>query len=108
VVIVLSMMRRSARCTLFSFTTLFRSDERKEIGGRRQWRLGEKEARRRWVQDSIDWTRAAADALRPGGHLVVVIGDGLTPQGPIRSEEHTSELQSHENLVCRLLLDKIK
>src|SRR5690606_41883634 len=32
----------------------------------------------------------------------------VTPQGPSRSEEHTSELQSRENLVCRLLLEKKK
>src|SRR6266571_9573930 len=34
--------------------------------------------------------------------------DGTTPPAPVRSEEHTSELQSHVNLVCRLLLEKKK
>src|SRR5438270_12679825 len=35
-------------------------------------------------------------------------GDGGSPVGPVRSEEHTSELQSQSNLVCRLLLEKKK
>src|SRR5690606_40176412 len=41
-------------------------------------------------------------------HLGVVLQDEFLFEGSIRSEEHTSELQSRENLVCRLLLEKKK
>ncbi|MCA9488292.1 MAG: hypothetical protein KC621_00150 [Myxococcales bacterium] len=54
-----------------------------EIGSRRSWRKGEAEARRRWADDTIGWTRKVAAALEPGGHLVVVVGDGLTPSGAV-------------------------
>src|SRR5438132_9062143 len=77
------MIRRPPRSTLFPYTTLFRS---------RPGCLGR--SRRR--------TRA-----RPGRSR----GSGRTAghRGPAaRSEEHTSELQSHSDLVCRLLLEKKK
>src|SRR5256885_8768448 len=84
------MIRRPPRSTLFPYTTLFRSID--------------KECRppRRWAEPD----RAYHHALdEPGGadaehHKV---GDGDR-----RSEEHTSELQSPCNLVCRLLLEKKK
>src|SRR5260221_9337491 len=75
------MIRRPPRSTLFPYTTLFRSD----VGG--------------------------ALAYDPKGHRVdggrVRAGD-LRQPGVLRSEEHTSELQSHSDLVCRLLLEKKK
>src|SRR5688572_31968004 len=75
------MIRRPPRSTLFPYTTLFRS---------RLLRPVEREARR---------------PLGAGGHV--------RPRGQgggdrLRSEEHTSELQSQSNLVCRLLLEKKK
>src|SRR5256885_12259548 len=83
------MIRRPPRSTLFPYTTLFRSLERteprSELGGERF---------------------ALALAHRhhvPGGPL----HDRLHVR-PLRSEEHTSELQSPCNLVCRLLLEKKK
>src|SRR6267142_4830586 len=42
------------------------------------------------------------------GHPVILAFQVRTPEPPVRSEEHTSELQSHVNLVCRLLLEKKK
>lgn len=66
-----------------------REDERKEIGSRRSWRAGTKDARRTWAADSAAWTSAVADAMNPGAHLVIVIGDGLTPAGPIDASEIT-------------------
>src|SRR5476649_822037 len=47
----------------------------------------------------LDFVRLIADQLRAAGHREPVIADTL------RSEEHTSELQSHSDLVCRLLLE---
>src|SRR5688572_31794300 len=75
------MIRRPPRSTLFPYTTLFRSFVR---------------ARRHRI------TALRGDALL---HLVIV---GELAQFRIRSEEHTSELQSQSNLVCRLLLEKKK
>src|SRR5690242_21447399 len=75
------MIRRPPRSTLFPYTTLFRSpyDVARPDGG---WLLP------RFIGRELD--RMALQ------------------QGAMRSEEHTSELQSHVNLVCRLLLEKKK
>src|SRR5690242_21187758 len=80
------MIRRPPRSTLFPYTTLFRS------GGRRRRRL----------RDAAP--RGARAAGRPGRRP----RRGPDPVRRDRSEEHTSELQSHVNLVCRLLLEKKK
>src|SRR5690242_20947887 len=45
-------------------------------------------------------------ALRKGGVQRIYVGNVTTGEHKLRSEEHTSELQSHVNLVCRLLLEK--
>src|SRR5260221_9197052 len=84
------MIRRPPRSTLFPYTTLFRSHDPIEPEGvegreRRPRRLGE-------LQDDQAPPRLQ-HARHPGVH---------------RSEEHTSELQSHSDLVCRLLLEKKK
>src|SRR5260370_14692258 len=77
------MIRRPPRSTLFPYTTLFRS--------------------------SAD---AAIDVGLAGEELAILfapaIGDRIAHEDDTRSEEHTSELQSHLNLVCRLLLEKKK
>lgn len=72
----------------------------REIGARRSWRKGAAEARRRWVEDTHAWTARAASALRPGGHLVVVIGDGLTPAGPIDTSGPTEEAATAAGLAA--------
>src|SRR5690242_21244454 len=83
------MVRRPPRSTLFPYTTLFRSVEERidDIDD-------EQEERGRREQREHD---GAEPAHRPGAVDHV-----------LRSEEHTSELQSHVNLVCRLLLEKKK
>src|SRR2546430_9579768 len=83
------MIRRPPRSTLFPYTTLFRS-----------WDLDGGPARRRSL-----FRGDRADHLHgclPGGDQGVPLASA--PEG--RSEEHTSELQSQSNLVCRLLLEK--
>src|SRR5436190_17017358 len=75
------MIRRPPRSTLFPYTTLFRSHRRGRYGRRPRGGAPRAEEARR--------NQAAA------------------PRGR-RSEEHTSELQSHSDLVCRLLLEKKK
>src|SRR5258706_3852643 len=78
------MIRRPPRSTLFPYTTLFRSGH-----GRHFF--------------AINRLRLRCDPLEHAGH--VHVGFMLDP---VRSEEHTSELQSLTNLVCRLLLEKKK
>src|SRR2546430_6860515 len=80
------MIRRPPRSTLFPYTTLFRSIEI-EIAG---------------AKDTLA-TRQDVLILR---HEIVELRHEVMPQD--RSEEHTSELQSQSNLVCRLLLEKKK
>src|SRR5438876_6765185 len=84
------MIRRPPRSTLFPYTTLFRSP--KAAAAHR--RPGERHAH------LADVVHAALLAV----HLKQVAGGGEQ----VRSEEHTSELQSPVHLVCRLLLEKKK
>src|SRR3712207_9318183 len=88
------MIRRPPRSTLFPYTTLFRSAvfERLVVD-----RHGERRA------DLVLAAVAPADVA-----AVVVFGREPRAQVLVRSEEHTSELQSRQYLVCRLLLDKKK
>src|SRR2546430_12165039 len=92
------MIRRPPRSSLFPYTTLFRSFENP----------ANPEAHRRTTAlEILDAVGGRLDAL------VVGVGTGgtLTGVGEVlkaRSEEHTSELQSQSNLVCRLLLEKKK
>src|SRR5260370_32454998 len=82
------MIRRPPRSTLFPYTTLFRSQELWETA------LSTLEGRIKPHNFEM-W-------LRP------INCKGIDGQRILRSEEHTSELQSHLNLVCRLLLEKKK
>src|SRR5437588_4567228 len=72
------MSRRPPRSTIFPYTTLFRSRHQHVTQPPRAGRLAEQ----------------------------VVRSDAAARQRGVRSEEHTSELQSHSDLVCRLLLEK--
>src|SRR5690242_20835677 len=81
------MIRRPPRSTLFPYTTLFRSHPA---------------LRRRVVDDD------RAHLLGMRGDLVAERRPDDDVRDEVRSEEHTSELQSHVNLVCRLLLEKKK
>src|SRR2546430_4368039 len=85
------MIRRPPRSTLFPYTTLFRSVAR--------------------VETLVRAFRNAAAVLIVivAGTLVLdELGISIAPILATRSEEHTSELQSQSNLVCRLLLEKKK
>src|SRR2546426_8456773 len=89
------MIRRPPRSTLFPYTTLFRSRTVKDIQP-----SGTRRARRGWVRFQAD--RPPAELACDAEHVTVAATDVH------RSEEHTSELQSPCNLVCRLLLEKKK
>src|SRR5690348_18113705 len=88
------MIRRPPRSTLFPYTTLFRSRETLEQAHRVVHVLGR--GHRSVHQSTVD-----VDAHEPHGQRERRAVD-------VRSEEHTSELQSPVHLVCRLLLEKKK
>src|SRR5688572_32321766 len=77
------MIRRPPRSTLFPYTTLFRSRGVEYLFKKNKVTV-------------IKWSATLISPTR-----IQVAGDA-----PVRSEEHTSELQSQSNLVCRLLLEK--
>src|SRR2546430_9163214 len=83
------MIRRPPRSTLFPYTTLFRSHT---------------------VAKREFWDRSRGMSLTTGRRLLLAIVLALSSSFAVfgRSEEHTSELQSQSNLVCRLLLEKKK
>ncbi len=66
-----------------------RPHEAREIGSRRAWRAGDRAARANWLRDTEAWMGSCAHSLAPGGHLVVVIGDGRTPSGLIDARRPT-------------------
>src|SRR2546427_7073136 len=87
------MIRRPPRSTLFPYTTLFRSD------------AGRGNALAHVLVDAA----ARGIALQQLAPAVAELGARVLVHGELaRSEEHTSELQSQSNLVCRLLLEKKK
>src|SRR5690349_23873449 len=86
------MIRRPPRSTLFPYTTLFRSGND-------------------YVSARIDTEAKIVELPRPAG-VVLALTPSTNPIATVyfkvRSEEHTSELQSRRDLVCRLLLEKKK
>src|SRR3712207_7900131 len=88
------MIRRPPRSTLFPYTTLFRSSDGTE-------------------GVVLGFFVGVAGMVTVGALTIDLVGDWLDGQGRFwptfwRSEEHTSELQSRQYLVCRLLLEKKK
>src|SRR3712207_6855839 len=92
------MIRRPPRSTLFPYTTLFRSagvvlDHLHELGGRGGVHRGSRHSiKETWMPDC----------------MILVNASRMRVMRWSRSEEHTSELQSRQYLVCRLLLEKKK
>src|SRR5688572_32462266 len=97
------MLLRPPRSTLFPYTTLFRSQQR--------------DRRIRLLRQAIEFASALGCPLvifpsgpvspvMPQSCAMELLIEGL--EAVLRSEEHTSELQSQSNLVCRLLLEKKK
>src|SRR3712207_7388690 len=100
------MIRRPPRSTLFPYTTLFRSARR--FGQRHLSQLGivtRIDLAGEWLNQQIQGVMG--DTLDDDGDLdgASDVIDGVDHE---RSEEHTSELQSRQYLVCRLLLEKKK
>src|SRR3712207_8344210 len=89
------MIRRPPRSTLFPYTTLFRSFMKDMLRHAYYWRWGDPETA------DLPTSRYVDNWGRPGDAAMIALDEG-------GSEEHTSELQSRQYLVCRLLLEKKK
>src|SRR3712207_7035778 len=102
------MIRRPPRSTLFPYTTLFRSpkveDDNRFGGNRRHYDELYVSVRSLFITLRLIPVVKEATCNRLKPHLP----NELVRQGTARSEEHTSELQSRQYLVCRLLLEKKK
>src|SRR5687768_18007016 len=90
------MIRRPPRSTLFPYTTLFRSRYDPRVPG--GFGASEEMHTGRIAVFLQDWSKRDISTANVAKQL----------QGELRSEEHTSELQSRLHLVCRLLLEKKK
>src|SRR2546430_9306655 len=102
------MIRRPPRSTLFPYTTLFRSLlQQPERRGRAERLLGSEALQQieglQAEHHADKQSRQHDDDERAGPGVVDLMHQQARPA---RSEEHTSELQSQSNLVCRLLLEK--
>src|SRR3712207_8258238 len=95
------MIRRPPRSTLFPYTTLFRSYE-----AQRSYSVASAPGLEGLYELIVE--RLEDGEVSPFFHDVAEVGDTIEIRGPFRSEEHTSELQSRQYLVCRLLLEKKK
>src|SRR3712207_8747921 len=99
------MMRRPPRSTLFPYTTLFRS------GCATQHRVstvpgGDRAQQRQFKAQPVPVVQAGGEYSGTGAAAQGARGGGEQGGQPARSEEHKSELQSRQYLVCRLLLVK--
>src|SRR3712207_8870489 len=101
------MIRRPPRSTLFPYTTLFRSLVRVIVPVDQAWLLGHEDIGPP-VLGQGDPQRPSEHSFRQRYEEAVVVGHrvGQEDLGCGRSEEHTSEFQSRQYLVCRLLLEK--
>src|SRR5688572_31766380 len=90
------MLRRPSRSTLFPYTTLFRSDQSKEAYVRA----------RELIKERLSINPRDVAVLLALASCEAALGEKDKAWETFRSEEHTSELQSQSNLVCRLLLEK--
>src|SRR3712207_8054625 len=86
------MIRRPPRSTLFPYTTLFRSNHIRTDNSANT------------IVSALYWKKAVTG--EPGATFSFPTGSSVAIGGAVRSEEHTSELQSRQYLVCRLLLEQ--
>src|SRR3712207_8704381 len=93
------MIRRPPRSTLFPYTTLFRSAAGVHLGRHDVGRAGDE-------QDVVVGQAERRELRRQLGDELIGLHRLPPPLRSARSEEHTSELQSRQYLVCRLLLEK--
>src|SRR5260370_13308787 len=99
------MIRRPPRSTLFPYPTLFRSARMRAARSSEAWPLAVSDMRR-----EVRWNRLVLSRVSSRVMALEMVGWETQLKTSLfhRSEEHTSELQSHLNLVCPLLLVKKK
>src|SRR3712207_6867156 len=102
------MIRRPPRSTLFPYTTLFRSDLEDEGGVNVLGGGGDDYLLRAALDVRSRLLAVGEDARRLYDYVGAHVAPGDLGRVALRSEEHTSELQSRQYLVCRLLLEKKK
>src|SRR5688572_31723622 len=90
------MIPRPPRSTLFPYTTLFRSNNNHPNNNKPE------KYSKLTSRSGVFFSKSAPSGLSPP------LEESPHPNNSLRSEEHTSELQSQSNLVCRLLLEKKK
>src|SRR2546430_7255697 len=100
------MIRRPPRSTLFPYTTLFRSQNHNDVVLASKSACGGEAVSLNFDDGAAGEARHLAGMRRD--HQLVVLATQFLRAAFERSEEHTSELQSQSNLVCRLLLEKKK
>src|SRR3712207_8380475 len=94
------MIRRPPRSTLFPYTTLFRSEVATAT-------RKEKERSGASIRGSFAWAIVISCSASPQPRKISIVEKTTGQAASVsRSEEHTSELQSRQYLVCRLLLEK--
>src|SRR3712207_8248901 len=96
------MIRRPPRSTLFPYTTLFRSQLQREYGDRGFTVVGVP------CNQFAGQEPGSAEEIAAFCSATYGVTFPMTRKVDVRSEEHTSELQSRQYLVCRLLLEKKK
>src|SRR2546427_4226600 len=94
------MIRRPPRSTLFPYTTLFRSPHAASVAI--------SESTPTFTKDSRNYSLHGGTEVKLFQRTATLSLRASYSHADIRSEEHTSELQSQSNLVCRLLLEKKK
>src|SRR5260370_2011450 len=100
------MIRRPPRSTLFPYTTLFRSHSIASGSDSEFFCHGRNPVHKAGLLVQLDWRRYLATGGSKALHASGTASFRTLDPPVARSEEHTSELQSHLNLVCRLLLEK--
>src|SRR5256886_10652810 len=100
------MIRRPPKSTLFPYTTLFRSRGRHGYRLRKQRRLPTNSAAGRRTASRQVWASSRRRGGTRSGAQASVTASPVLVEARQRSEEHTSELQSQSNIVCRPLLEK--
>src|SRR3712207_7384044 len=102
------MIRRPPRSTLFPYTTLFRSQDRDGVLRVADLELDENSHEVTRAGEEVHLTATEFELLRYLMRNERVVLSKAQILDRVRSEEHTSELQSRQYLVCRLLLEKKK
>src|SRR3712207_8565548 len=102
------MIRRPPRSTLFPYTTLFRSPAGRDRAAARRANSGLPRETDSASQAATGTGKAASVMWVSPRRKAYGVSANSTAQVTARSEEHTSELQSRQYLVCRLLLEKKK